>query len=303
MPSPKGLSRHLQQCWADGAEPSFALADAKLWFLALSRLIETNRLDAAAHAAPRLQAAFPAVASFRRTALLLDKMPEPVADPAFTSFVDRPEREVQVVRRMGASTALFAFTGRFGALGLPTPIIHRWFARTQAHLVYLRDPLQRAFLSGVPTLGDDVETTLAALRGMANDLGAQRLACYGNSSGGYAALLYGLKLPAARVLGIGAWTDLSVQGPERINDSGWTAATDLRPLYESAAVRPRVRLVYGADNVDDRANADHLADLEGVHTRAVSAWRRHDPQLGLIAEDSFGSLLTELVTPAEPRSD
>ena len=302
MASSAGLVRHLRSCWVDDLEPNLAAADAKLWFLALSRLIDVNLIEAAAYAALRLVAAFPAVASFKRSALLLRKTPAAVEDAGFANFVDEPGREVQIVRRQGATTALFAFTGRFGGLGLPMALVHRWLALTGAHVVYLRDPSQTSFCSGVPTLGRDVAQSVTALHLIAADLGATDLACYGNSSGGYAALLYGLDLQARRVLAVGAWTDLSPHIAVRIKDRvNWTAGLDLRPLYLAAPRRPTVRLVYGADNPDDRANARHLAGVESVTLHGVAGWQGHDPQVGLIAQDQFGLLMAELGGAPEHR--
>ena len=296
MTEPQRLARHLRQCCGRGDEPRFEAADAKAWFLALNHLIARNALPEAAYAAPRLMAAFPASASFRRTAMLLDRMPPAVPDPAFASFADRADLEVQVVRRRDAGTVLFAFTGHFGALGLPLAIMHRWFGRLDAHVVYLRDPYRRAYSAGIPSLGIDRAATARSLKGIAKDLGTLRTACYGNSSGGYGALLYGLDIAAASVLAVNPLTDLSLAASPTHTRFGETVSgPDLRPLYAAAEPCPRAHLVYGAGNAADEAAVRNLDGLSGVAITAIPDWAGHDVHVGLIERGSFGALLDELV--------
>lgn len=297
MSSIRSLARHLRRCASSGDEPNIAAADAKLWFLALGHLIATNSLGVAAFAAPLLCKAFPASTYFNRTALLLTNLPPLVEDKSFANFVDNEEREVQIVPYPGAQTVIFAFTGRYGGLGMPLPILHRWFGCIAAHVVYLRDLTDRWYVEGISTLSDHRAGTIRSLAKIAGDLGAARIACYGNSSGGYGALLYALELGAVAVLAFGAVTELS---PEMIATriGKKKSAVPLPALswaYQAAGVTPRVRLIFGAMNEEDAAMAHRFEGLRDVILDSIPGCLHHDSAARVVELGRMGGLLNELV--------
>ena len=300
MRDPRTLARHLASCSRSGDAPSLDRADVKLWVMALEQLVAWNAFDAAAYAAPLLREAFATLTYFRSMATALENLP-PREPGSEGDLAADPEREVQIVRRPGGADAvILAFTGRYGSLGIPLQLLHRWFARLDAHVVYLRDALDNAFELGMPGLSADRAGTVKALRRVAEELGASRFCCYGNSTGGYAALRYGLDLGASAVLAFGAVTSLTeTVWRERVG-SRRTFATgpDLRPLYEAAASRPRVRLVFGAENVFDAAHARNLENVPGVTLEAVPGLAGHNVFLDLIERGRYASVLADLVSPA-----
>ena len=146
--------------------------------------------------------------------------------------------------------------------------------------------------------------TVHALRSTAEALGAGRMVCYGNSAGGYAALRYGLDLQAARILAFGPITTSSdAVGEQLATRLGVTSGPDLRPLYEGAERRPRVRVVYGADHSRDAVQALHLAGIDDVILEAVPAWSGHDTFMNMIEQDRLPGLLTELAGIDEVTGD
>ena len=294
---PRALARHLARCAAAQRDPVFASADAKLWFLALGHLLTTNSLEAAAFAAPRLVRAFPSSASFRRTALMLKTLPPAVDDPTFAFFTDRGDRDTQVVRRVGATATLFAFTGRYGGLGMPLPILHRWFGQANAHVVYVRDPSDRTYNEGIPSLAPNRAGTIVALRAIVDQLGSEYVAFYANSTGGYGALLYALELPAAAVLAFGAVTEISLAMLQtRIGDrKAWSALPALAPMYRAASRRPAVHLVYGSSNREDAASALGFDGIPGVTLDAVPSCSGHDSAVHVLGEGRMGELLSKLL--------
>lgn len=293
MADPRSLARHLRQCFETGDEVRSSAADAKLWFLALGELTGRGTLAEAGFAARHLLSAFPGSAYIRHAAMLLDRMPPEVEDPAFASFVDRPDEAVQVVRRAGARSLLLAFCGRHGSLGMPVNVAHRWFGGLGVHVAYLRDPSGGLYQDGLPALGGDRPATASALRRLADDLGADRIVCYGNSTGGYAALLYGLDLGAAAVLAFNAVVIAPVERAGRLGGAARTGTPrhDLGALYAGAARRPLAHLVYGASNADDVASAGAMAGTPGVTFEAVPDCDGHDAHAALIERGRFGPLL------------
>lgn len=299
MADPRGLARHLRECRDLDRAPKVGAADAKLWYLALTELVRRGALADATHAAPFLTAAFPGSVIIGRLAMHLARMPSATGDTVFAAFVGRDDAQVQVVPRTGATTALLAFCGRHGALGMPLQIMHRWFGELGVHVVYLRDTGCGLYVDGLPALAGDRIGTRAALRAITDGLGASRVVCYGNSSGGFAALLYGLELPAGAVLATNAVTifpaDYVVARLGRDADGRDRGDLDLARAYAAAAVRPRVHLVHAADSAADAASAGAFSAVEGVTIEAVAGWDDHDAHAALIERGRFGPLLRGFV--------
>lgn len=270
-----------------------------MWYLSLTDLIRRGALLDAAYSAPYLTAAFPDSVFIGRLAMLLDRMPPPAEDAAFAAFVGRDDAEVQVVPRAGATTALLAFCGRHGSLGMPAQIAHRWFGQLNVHVVYLRDLTGGLYVDGLPTLAEDRAGSVDALRVIADELGASRLVCYGNSNGGFAALLYALELPAVSVLTTNAVTifptDYVVSRMGRHAGGRHREDLSLARAYATALVRPRVHLVHGAGNAADAASAAAFSIIEGVTIESVAEWDEHDAHAALIERGRFGGLLRDFV--------
>lgn len=299
MAERRNLARHLRQCCDQGFAPRTDAADAKHWFLALEELIAIGALSEADYAARHLAASFPNSLYIARLTMLLDRMPPAVADPHFAGFINRSSQEVQIVRRDDATVALLAFCGRNGALGFPIPIAHRWFGQLGVHVVYLRDPFGYAYSAGLPALGLNRADAIRALRTIVADLGASRTVCFGNSNGGYAALLYGLEMEVEAVLAVNA---ITIYPADRIQPRIGLQARGYDPdlpdvphLYATAPVRPRVHLVHGAGNADDAASAASMAGIPGVTINAVPDFDGHDAHIALIERGHYGALLEGLV--------
>jgi hypothetical protein len=70
---------------------------------------------------------------------------------------------------------------------------------------------------------------------------------------------------------------------------------DVRSRYDSAATRPRVRLLYGNDNPRDREHGERLAGLEGVELVPLQGWKRHNVTEVRIKRGEFEADLTWLL--------
>ncbi len=291
----RSLVRHMRACHERREAPETGAADAKLWFLALSELVRQGALEAAAGAAGPLRAAFPESGMIARLALLIETVPSPASDPNFAAFADHG-RAVQVASREGSNTVVLAFCGRHGNLGMPLPIAHRWFGMLNASVVYLQDLDGGLYLEGIATLASSRQGTVAALRDLCRNNGTECCLCYGNSTGAYASLLYGLELEAAAVL---ALNTIAVFPENRMllrrpgASSRQDHPPDLSSLYAAAPRRPRAHLVYSAGNDADRASAATMARFDGVTIEAVPDHDGHDAQVALIERGLYLPMLLD----------
>lgn len=295
MTDVRSLVWHMRARHDRGEAPETGAADAKLWFLALGELVRQGALEAAAGAAGPLRAAFPESGMIARLALLIETVPPPASDRGFAAFSDRGEA-VQVASRGGSRTVVLAFCGRHGNLGMPLPIAHRWFGMLDSSVVYLRDLDGGLYLEGVPTLASSRRGTVAALRDLCDRKGMERCLCYGNSTGAYAALLYGLELGAAAVL---ALNTITVFPEDRMvlrrtgAGSRQDHPPDLASLYAAAPRRPRAHLIFSAGNRADLSSAETMARSDGVTIEAVPDHDGHDAQIALVARERFLPLLLD----------
>ena len=269
------------------------------WAAGVSMLLATGRLKVGAFALQHMRVAYPRMPFAQGLLKLMHELPPP--DPR-APFANDITKHVQVVRREGASTALVCFSG-VGLIGsgVPLPMLHRWLGQFDVHLVYLhRRRVADFYVGGIPELGDDLASTCAGLRRLVEGLGASRLLCYGNSSGGFAAILYALQLEADAVLAMGPPTNMTPEFNEhllmadvskQLRASYPGGPLDLRPLWQAAERPPRLTIVRGQHNWDDRLYADHLADLANIEVREVAGYPGHQVVLELLLRGEYMSLI------------
>ncbi len=294
------LLAELERAFQEGRAPDFASADVAGWVKVADMLVQQGRLEAAEHAIRRLNVEFPDIEWARTLCDLFEMMP-PTTDGQ-VPFADDFPKDVQIVPREGADIALLVFCGVKHRLGMPLPMSHRWLGRARASIVYLRDLKTDFYLGGVTSLGDRA-ASIEALRQIVKDLGARRIVTFGNSSGGYGALDYGMALGAEAAMSMSGQVNLTPEfnvhlGPaltsRRLNDTYPGATLDLRDAILASTRPPRTWVVYGEDHWDDRLHAEHLAGLPQVTLRAVERYKGHNTTLELIRRGQFDDLVREL---------
>jgi len=279
---------------------NFQAAAPMEWLMAIDFLIATSEFDAARFAARQILALRSNDPYAHNVVDLLDSTPE--ADPETLSFQDNLASEVQIVERKGADAVILVFCDYTHNAGMPLSIVHRWLRRLPASLVYLRDFRRVFFRLGIPSLGGDRETTIEKLREILRSLKAGEVLCYGASSGGFAALHYGLDLRARRVLSLAGPSHLSLDALPR--DTRWNPyrthplaqqPIDLREMYARTAGLPDALLLYGANNPMDRAQAEHMAGIRNTRLVAVENYSAHLIPIELIRRGAFEQILLWLV--------
>jgi hypothetical protein len=296
------FAREIEAAFDECRPPRLELGKIANWWPAIHELLRNGKLDTGAYGLSHVRKRFPGVQFVERMSAIFSRLP-PAGTQLF--FDDDLTKEVQVVARPGADTVVLLFCGGFHHLGLPLALEHRWHGNLNASLIYLRDFQRCYYLRGLTSIGTSREGTLAELRRVIASIGARRIVCYGMSSGVFGALNYGLALEAEAVLAMSGPTNLTTKFAAY---SPWekygkyterpNVDLDMRPLYASANRPPRVKLVYGEDNWDDRLHAEHMSGLPCVELYPLESCGEHNSTFEAILRGQFEDLLHWLVSPA-----
>jgi hypothetical protein len=281
-------------------------AELAEWTHAADYLVEMGQIEVAEHAIRRLNEAYPDFAWAKNLCGLFDRMPS--AAEGQPAFADDFPKDFQVVRRDGAEVAVLVFCGVRHRVGMSLSLAHRWLGRLPASLIYLRDLKAMSYMAGIPSLGPDLETTIEGLRRTIAELGVKRVVCYGNSSGGYGALLYGLMLGAQAAVCMSAPYNLEpefnlhlrqIQTAERISKTFPDAKLDLRELYLASPQPPKTLSAFGEHHWDDRLHAEHMSGLPGLTLLPVADYAGHNTGVELIRLGRFDDLFEHYVRGAD----
>lgn len=211
--------------------------------------------------------------------------PDTPPDQDEKEFEDDPAAEIQIVPRKGSRTVLLVFTGGAKRFSGPLVLMHQWFRRLDASIVYLRDLDGMFYAGGIGSAGASYDDTIEYLAEAARVLGGERILCTGSSAGTFGALRYGLDLSAERVL--------SLAGPSRLDESAQRVlerqkrrrplavpidpdSLDMAAVYGRARQRPFVRMTFGERNKVDRQEAENMAHLAEVELDPVPGAEEHD---------------------------
>lgn len=222
--------------------------------------------------------------------------------------LSRPATSMVWRNPAGADRAIIVFSGGARGYWLLLDELHRVLRGCGAHLIYLRDFGHSYYLAGDPELGiADYGGMLAMLREQAAGLGATRLACLGNSAGGYAALRYALDLGAEAALAFSMHTN-----PEMMHDRQVAPAFnaivqrnpgvefDLARAYARASRTPRVILCCGADHQMDRREAERMRGLPGVRLVAAEGLASHGAIRWFLRQGELPGLVAALFQAPAP---
>jgi hypothetical protein len=323
----EAIRAEIRSAWIERRPPRVAPDQLGEWLIIVERMLRTDDLGAVEHAARHLHAAFPRLAFLRNLCLLFDRLPSAEGLPAFKDDISK---DVQVVRRRGAEVVILLFCGFGNRAGLPLAVMHRWFGKLPAHVVYLRDFHRHFYLSGIRSLGHDRRKTLHKLQRIVRKLRARRVVCFGTSGGVFGALHYGVLLEADRVLCLSGSTNLSPEFNRHAKRAEWTVPPentdrrrskrrrsmlvprlaanadsaalelDARRYYEAAEHPPRTLLLYGSGNWDDRIQAENLRGLPCVTLQEFPDTGEHNIVPDVARRGEFEPLLTWLMQP-EPQ--
>ncbi len=174
-------------------------------------------------------------------------------------------------------SVMIAFGGIKLGLGMPTFEFFQLARGVPAHKLFFRDVHQAWYHRGLPGVGARIEKIATFIRAEIASMGATRIAVFGNSMGGYAALLFGALVGAHEVHAFAPQTFLSPWSLIRHRDFRWkrdiwrvyfssdrSAYLDLREALRSAN-GTQFHVHFSAMNKLDAIHAHHLAGLGNVH--------------------------------------
>ena len=200
--------------------------------------------------------------------------------PAFERTVADPTAPVGIDLHSDAPTLLVAFGGIQGGIGMPPFEFFRITSTIRTKRLFLRDLRQAWYHEGLPGYASTFTELAAALSHMAGQHRFDRLVATGVSAGGYAALAFGTLLGADRVLAFSPQTVITLDAMWTMGDHrfdkqlvGLAARKTLDPQWaDLRAALPSARCVdtlyelhFDPESQLDRAHAERLAGLEGVH--------------------------------------
>ena len=201
--------------------------------------------------------------------------------------IDFPDNQNQIIcLNKDSKNVLFVFTGNRGRLGLPITYFHNVFRTIDANIVYLKDTPGYAFTQGIKSLGKTRTEAANYLIQIAGELKAKNIYCFGNSSGGYGALLFGHLIGAKRICSIAGPTTFNHLynihdkrgGPERIGliQKGVPDADlDLINVFKSSERVPEIICYYSKNMPQDVWQAERLKQFTNVKLIPVDDVDKH----------------------------
>ena len=182
-----------------------------------------------------------------------------------------------LVSKSDSDTCLLAFAAHYHPAGMPPFELLQVTDGLPVLRVLLRDLDQVCYQRGIRGLGDSIASTTEALRALLDEHGITRAVCFGNSAGGFAAIMFGSLLGADSVYAFAPQTNQTGEFHDRHlpgyakwskqSDEFWAdppegPILDLRPVVEASGVP--IHLYYTANNSHDVAQAENLAGLPNV---------------------------------------
>src|ERR1043166_1107156 len=199
----------------------------------------------------------------------------PAADP-FDARLQDPS--VSFVREScpGSRAMLIAFGGIKLGIGMPPFEFFRLARNVPAHKLFFRDVHQAWYHRGLPGVASRLEGISEFLRTEVASNGVKRVALFGNSMGGYAALLFGALIQAGEVHAFAPQTFLSPWLRLRHRDYRWRR--HIRHAYLSAdgfryldlrrtlrhASQTQFHIYFSSENRLDAVHARHLGGIPNV---------------------------------------
>lgn len=198
--------------------------------------------------------ALEAALAYPSRSLVVDRAPGTDADPAMVAFGGLSN---------GTDAAPYEFVRQTGDLGI--------------HRVFVRDLGQCWYQRGLPGTADGVAATATELTRVLDDLAPSRRVLVGNSSGAFAAVLFGVLCGADEVVAFGPLSSLSRWNRLASRDRRWSAQVraarraavdrahlDLERLLAAHPDHGRITIHYGELDPRDTRSAMRLARLPGI---------------------------------------
>lgn len=197
-------------------------------------------------------------------------------------------------------TLLVCFTGDAYRMMMPMPVFLQQIDSERVDVAYLRTVRARGYRSGIRGVGDDLESSVAALERLLDFSSYKRVAMMGSSGGGLPALFAAFQIGVDAVLAAGA---NNPDDPRWAGMSGGGGATALFRRFSGRGMRvPKVHLVYGALNKRDEQAAKAIASCIDVASITGVPDSDHGCLFPLVERRQFEGLLESTVLTSSMES-
>ncbi len=189
--------------------------------------------------------------------------------------VDSHEKELICDLSSDSPVMLIAFAGLArNAMAIPFFEFARSMSPFDAKKVFVRDFHRSWYHRGAGEAGANIDEVAEHLRALIADSGVERTVAIGNSSGGYAALLFGTIVPVTEIHAFSPQTFIDRDLRHRHGDDRWEG--DLDALHSSGALDSRyadLLTMLGEDGAGTPANIyySRKRELESVHAERLGA--------------------------------
>ena len=174
------------------------------------------------------------------------------------------------------------------------------------HVIVLKDPSRCFGLCDIPRLGRDFDGSVARLRLILRELGAEQVYALGFSSGGFAAMKFALALGADGALCFSTPTTLDIEDEpgKTISDYPQLSAlyrkarhlgTNMAREYGAASPHPGLILVHGEEHARDKRFAGYMSGVAGTSLVPLPGHAQHASFMEAVARGMFPTLLDRML--------
>lgn len=214
-----------------------------------------------------------------------------------------------------SNTLLLCFGGLALGIGVPPYEFQKTLRSLDAKTMFVRDLDQAWYHRGVVGMGTSLTSAAEGLEIQIKRSKVNRLITLGNSSGGYAALLFGSMLGADQVLSFAPQTALGPISRLRIGEYRWPR--QIARVYASSTASASqfnlrktltspnfgsANVYFSSDHRLDRAYAENVETVPRVNKVAYTDRGGHALIRSLKEDGSLDSMLQQVVDGANPQT-
>lgn len=194
-----------------------------------------------------------------------------INDPNLSSIIELQYKD---------SPLLIAFGGVAGNQNPPPFELFNLTKNLKVNKIYLRDLQQVWYQSGISGISTNIDETASFLRNIIDKNSIKRVAVFGNSMGGYAAIIIGVLINASCIHAFSPQTFIHNPGYIRNRDritfvhnkfSG--KYFDLKPTIKSHCHTCNINIYYDGNEIIDSIHAMHLGNIENISLHRFSEGR------------------------------
>ncbi len=166
---------------------------------------------------------------------------------------------------------LIAFGGMAGKISIPPFEFFNMTAGLEINKIFIRDLSQTWYHAGIRGISEDIDGTADFLKKIIDESGSEKVIVFGNSMGGYAAILFGVLIKADIVHAFVPQTFINNMFYAISHDKLLFTQNnfpckyfDLREVIQNQNSEVDVNIYYDEFSELDRVHALHLSTLDNV---------------------------------------